>query len=122
MKRYLCGIFLLALLGGSANAALLSRLSGQAVYDTDLNITWTADFNIHGLMTWASANTWADNLVLGGYSDWRLPTTMQPDATCSDQNNFVVPAISYSNNCTGSEMGHLFYTELGGVARSRMRI
>lgn len=39
----------------SANAALLSRLGGQAVYDTVLDITWLTDVNTGGLMTWASA-------------------------------------------------------------------
>ena len=29
-----------------ANAALVSRLNGQAIYDTDLNITWLADANL----------------------------------------------------------------------------
>lgn len=90
----------------SANAALYSRLNGQAVYDSDLNITWTANANINGRMTWADANTWAANLVIDGIGGWRLPTTTQPDPTCD--------AFGYS--CTGSEMGHLFYTELGGAA------
>ncbi len=29
----------------TANAALVSRFNGQAVYDTDLDITWLADAN-----------------------------------------------------------------------------
>jgi len=55
---------------GAANAALVSRLGGLAVYDTDLNITWLAN-----------ANAWASGLTVGGFSGWRLPTTLQPDAT-----------------------------------------
>ena len=120
MQRHLCGLFLLALSWGPgpAHAALQSRLAGLAVYDTDRDITWTANANINFLLNWAEANTWAENLVYGGYSDWRLPTTLQPDATCSDQNTVETPPISFNNNCSGSEMGHLFYTELGGVAGS----
>ena len=56
--------------------------------------------------------TWVSNLSYGGYSDWRLPTTLQPDVTCGNQSN----GLSSGVNCTGSEMGHLFYNELGGVA------
>lgn len=41
--------------------------------------------------------------MLGGYSDWRLPTT--------------IPALAGYNQ-TGSEMGELFYNELGGVSGS----
>lgn len=82
-------------------AALQSRLGGQAVYDTDLNLTWLANANANGLMNWSQANTWASGLTVGGFSGWRLPTS---DTSCSGY------------NCTGSEMGHLFYNELGGVA------
>lgn len=95
-----------------ANAALISRLGGLAVYDTDLNLTWLANANANGLMNWSQANTWASGLTVGGFSGWRLPATLQPDASCQFQSY----GVSYGYNCTGSEMGHLFYNELGGVA------
>ncbi len=61
----------------------------------------TADFNTNtGEMTFWGAQAWANNLTLGGYTDWALPTT--------------VPAVSGYNQ-TGSQMGNLFYTQLGGV-------
>jgi hypothetical protein len=52
--------------------------------DDVLNITWLQDANYSetpgysatAVMTWAEATTWAANLVYGGYSDWRLPTTV----------------------------------------------
>ncbi|OIP66619.1 MAG: hypothetical protein COT35_01095 [Nitrospirae bacterium CG08_land_8_20_14_0_20_52_24] len=66
---------------GAANAALVSRLGGLAVYDTDLNITWLANANANGFMDWSQANAWASGLTVGGFSGWRLPTTLQPDAT-----------------------------------------
>lgn len=112
----------------SAEAALVSRLNGQAVYDTDLNITWLADANLAandtfgvsgivngGTMTWDTAQSWigavnASNYL--GYSDWRLPVSLQPDPNCSYQSG----SLSAGYNCSGSEMGHLFYTELEGVA------
>lgn len=110
-----------------SNAALVSRLGGLAVYDTDINITWLADANLaatntfsvsgitSGYMTWGTAQSWigamnANNYL--GYHDWRLPTTLQPDATCG----FQIGGDSFGANCTGSEMGHLFYNELGGGA------
>lgn len=107
---------------GVANAALYSRLNGQAVYDSDLNITWLSDANYaktsgydaDGLLSWSSANAWAAGLLFEGYSGWRLPATLQPDPTCEAWSG------SYSGdyNCTGSEMGHLFYDELGVVMKS----
>lgn len=111
----------------SANAALYSRLNGQAVYDSDLNITWLADANLAatntfgvagigtyspGGMNWITAQTWIGAMNSAnylGFNDWRMPTTMIPDPSCDLSN-------SYSYNCTGSEMGHLFYIELGGTA------
>lgn len=109
----------------SADAALVSRLGGQAVYDTDLDITWLADANAgagsafddgasstDGRMTWANANAWAASLTVGGFTDWRLPTTPVPDASCANASR------SSGFDCTGSEMGHLFYSELGGTAGS----
>ena len=128
LPKLLAGLLLTATFATNANAALESRLNGQAVYDTDLNVTWLANANLAatntfgvsgidpwGLMTWTAAQSWigamnaADYL---GYNDWELPTTRQPDASCSIQ----LGGVSYGNGCTGSEMGHLFYSELGGVA------
>ena len=112
----------------TANASLEPRLGGQAIYDTDLNVTWLADANLaatntfgvqgislEGLMSWDTAQRWiramnATNYL--GYHDWKLPTTPQPDATCYEHSG----AFSTGHNCTGSMMGHLFYTELGGDA------
>lgn len=125
--------FLIAVLVGSSvvNAALISRLGGQAVYDTDLDITWLADANAgagsafddgslsttDGRMSWANANAWAASLTVDGFTGWRLATTADPDASCTDDTAGTTPsadAIGY--NCTGSEMGHLFYNELGATA------
>ncbi len=142
MKKFLLGTLstglLIIVISTSANAALLSRLGGQAVYDTDLNITWLADTNAgagsvfddgpttshgppttDGRMSWASANAWAASLSVGGFTDWRLPITADPDSSCTDDTAGVTPsADAIGFNCTGSEMGHLFYNELGGTAGS----
>ncbi len=118
----------------SADAALISAAGGQAVYDTDLDVTWVANANLaasntfgvvgidaNGKMIANTALSWigAMNAVDGtgylGFNGWRLPTTLQPDASCSIQDEFG----SRGFNCTGSEMGHLFYNELGGTAGNR---
>lgn len=85
-------------------AALINR-GGGMIYDEDRNVTWLQDWNYayttgydaDGLMTLSEATAWADQLSIGGYTDWRLPTS----DTCFNQ------------KCVGSEMGHLFYTDLG---------
>ena len=107
MKRAVIGALAAAaaLLAGTAQAALQNRdLNGDgqtdAFYDTDLNITWLRDADVNGLKQWGAAVTWADTFSFGGYTDWRLPTS----DTCQNL------------NCAGSEMGHLWYVELGNTA------
>ncbi len=66
------------------------------VYDTDINITWYNNPN-NNPMTWDEAVKWAASLTVGGYRDWRLPTT---------------PGIGYGYLHEG-EMGRLYYDTLG---------
>jgi hypothetical protein len=131
--RAIAAVTLAVLAGaGTAQAALLNR-GGGLIYDTVQDITWLADMNhaqtqfinsggaigtADGQMEWLAANIWANNLVYGGYTDWRLPTTTQPDPTCSVQNDAGGGdgVQSSGDGCVGSEMGHLFYNELGGEA------
>ena len=116
MKTIVKPLTALALLTGmglasTAEASLISRLGGLAVYDTDRNITWSANANLAGTtMNWTAATAWAANLVYAGFDDWRLPTALNADGSgpCG-------PAY----NCTGSELGNMFYGDinhgLGGV-------
>lgn len=109
----------------TANATLINN--GAMIYDTDLNINWLADANLaasntfgvsgiyaNGAMNWYTAQNWIGAMNTAnylGYHDWRLPATLQPDASCGYNYGY-----SFGYNCTGSEMGHLFYNELGGTA------
>ncbi len=107
----------------AAHASLVDR-GGGLIYDTDLNLTWLSDANAavgsafddgtntnDGRMSWVNAVAWSASLNIGGVSGWRLPATADPDTSCSGTG-------PRGYNCTGSEMGHLFYTELGGAANS----
>ena len=115
-------------LAASANAALVSRLGGQVVYDTDLDVTWLADanlaasntFNVPGIdpvdgrMNWNTANVWISRMNLNNYlnfNGWRLPATLFPDPSCDGSTTPGSPGL----NCSGSELGHLFYTEFGAT-------
>jgi len=113
---------------GAAQAALVARPGGM-VYDTVQNITWLADMNYaftsgyaatnaggsgsnrilaNGRMGWDAAGAWANTLVYGGFSDWRLPTLNPLDASCTG--GFGV-GLGY--NCTGGELSRLFVADLG---------
>lgn len=106
----------------TAQATLIDR-SGGMVYDTVLNLTWIRDANYGvtsgitpaGGATWGPANQWAASLNYGGYTGWRLPTTLVPDTGCS---GYYGNGINYDRGtgCTGSELGELFYIEGGLTA------
>ena len=114
LKTWAAAVGLIAL-SGAAQAALTDR-GGGMIYDTTLNITWLADWNYAntsgfangGLMNWTTANNWANNLVYGGYHDWRLPTSLDAGGTG--------PCGPGAINCSGSEMGHMFYNNWGAPA------
>ena len=111
-------------LSGAAHATLIGRdLNGsfgfEAYYDTDRNITWLANANVNGRMTWAAANTWAANLSftdgVNTYDNWRLPTVTD---TGTSGCNFADTGTDcgYNVDTATGEMAHLFYDELGNKA------
>lgn len=125
----------------TTQAALSSALNGLVINDSDLNVTWLANANLAatntfgisgigtgGAMTWITAQNWIGAMNAAnylGFNDWRLPTTLNMDTSCSSKyygaasNTSAPPTLAYwGYNCAGSEMGHLFYNELGGMAGS----
>lgn len=124
ITRKLAAFFVGALVAGSAQAALHDR-GGGLIYDDDLNVTWfqdanyaqTSGYDLDGVMTWNDAMAWATSLVYYNnatgqdISGWRLPTTLLSDPSCDP----AFGSTGASFGCSGSEMGHLFYNELGGV-------
>ena len=95
--------------GGAAAfvTAVINSVPGAKIKDTTnsgYHSLSTADFDaLSGGMTWFGAKAWADyylnSVSYGGVTGWRLPTS-----------NAV---FGYDS---GSELGHLFFTELGGTA------
>jgi hypothetical protein len=121
-KALASGVMAAGLLGlhGVAQAGLVKI--GNVVNDTDAHLTWAANMNINGQMTWSEANAWIANLNNSnyeGYNDWRLPTTNTgPSSNCDSTYPSVAPfAVQYFGyGCTGSEMGNLFINLLGEQA------
>ncbi len=133
-------LFSLMLVGSSAHAALLSRASGQAWYDTVLDVTWVADANLAvtntfglakgtgpnpaagkigttGLMSWSTANQWIAGMNSAAYlgkSDWRMPGNLDlGEIGCSDA------AVSYVGGDCGwntlTKVGPTVYSELADL-------
>ena len=110
-------VLTLCLLAGSASATLQTRLSGQAYYDTALNITWLADANLAGsntfgvsgigstpsdlgYMGWNTANSWIAAMNSASYlgiSTWRLPKMIDINNDgCLNNNAFIGTDCGYN--------------------------
>ena len=146
-NHLLIAAFLLNVAAFNAQASLSSTDGGLGVYDSAGNITWTSDANLLGTLeagnagliativsdeasvissnyaytlsssdfgtganagqvSWWGAHAYVDYLNTidyGNSNQWALPTS---GTTCAGP------------NCTNSQLGELFYTELGGSAGS----
>ena len=141
----------LALMTMTATAELQGRLPAtpggtdwQAVYDTDLDITWLANANLpasntFGLETGVDLGTYPGDT--SGYQAFIDPVKQDmnwpaarlwidrmnaanylgfndwrlPTTAVPDASCSYNPADSLGLSCTGSELGHLFYVEFGAT-------
>jgi hypothetical protein len=102
----ICAIVItISVISGAANAALVNN-GGGLIYDTDLNITWYDYSQI--APTWADATNWVASLSVNGVGGWRLPSSA-PGVYSWGYDGSTTGGY----NITSSEMGHLFYSELG---------
>ena len=92
-----------------SQAAFVSVLGGQAFYDDQLDITWTANANINGQAFWDDQMAWVAGLDIDGVTGWRLPS-MDVDG-----NNVIDTCTSGQTACKDNEYGHLFYYGAGTV-------
>ncbi len=100
------------------------------VYDTELNLTWLANWNYaNDDFKWGPATTvgtamyWAANLTVGRFPGWSLPSTNTgPSSNCDSDFNpgSGYPQQYFGYKCTGSPMGEVWYTELGNTWGLRM--
>ena len=112
-------LWMLLVVSMSAQATLILRGQGESaygsynlIYDTDLDITWY-DYT-RPVDVWANQVDWASGLTVTfegrEYTDWRLPSTVD--------GYFVYGTDGTTTggyNITTSEMGHLYYSELGNL-------
>ncbi len=117
MRYVLCMFLMIVTLSlcVRAEAMLITRgvddgNGNRLIYDTDWDITWY-DYTNAG-NNWSNQVAWADGLSIdfGGttFDDWRLPITVDgPYVSGYDG------TTTGGYNITNSEMGHLYYTELG---------
>ena len=92
--------------GRDINGHAIAATDPDAVfaYDTVLDATWYLTANTSPL-DWAGSKNWAAGLTVGTFRGWSLP---EAGPEC------------YGYSCTDSQMGELWYTQLGNVAYNGM--
>lgn len=101
------------------NPVALGDSSTVFLYDTTLNVTWLANMNQAGPMSWSAAVAWVKVLSVGGYTDWRLPTIIDsgvPGGQCTYSGTDCGYNVHTEVNGQYSEWAHLFYVTLGNRA------
>ncbi len=92
----------------------------DAFYDSELNITWLADWgwNSRTPLSWPEARSWVEQFSFGGYAGWRLPFATDSEfpgcnfsyagaTDCGYNSKTVVGDIVFS------ELAHMYYITLG---------
>jgi len=82
----------------AGNGRYVVSATAKTVYDKVTGLTWqreptTTGGNGTGLFQWAAAKTWCMDLVLGGQSNWRLPSIVELRSLVQ-RNNTTSPAIN----------------------------
>lgn len=93
IRKALTAIAAASVLASSAAHATLVPRSNTMIYDSAQDITWLADANLlrteffdlsdgkpgdaDGRVSWTAANQWANDLVVSGESNWRLPDIIE---------------------------------------------
>ena len=134
-KVLLCGMLFLLLISGTVNASMTTI--GTATYGVaNYNLIWDDNNNGNSVIwldysnsgdTWSNQVSWASGLngagaltynidssaytVDWGTNSWRLPTTV--DGAVDDFSYDGTTSLGFNN--TTSEMGHLYYEELGNL-------
>jgi hypothetical protein len=110
MKKLSLVLLVFLIFSIQAHAELIDRGCGL-IYDSDQNITWLQEPN-STRMTWDQAMSWAQNMSVFAngrpITGWRLPTIVNGPFEWGYDGTTTAGC-----NIATSEMGHLFYTELG---------
>lgn len=108
---------------GTWEDTLLGRdLNGDgefdAYYDTALDISWLADANPIGKVSYADATSWVSALSVGGVTGWTLPT-INID-TCQTDSSFWNGGgvCGYGVIASTSDMAHMNLVTLGNASYS----
>jgi hypothetical protein len=106
---------------GNWETTLLARdINGDnivdAYYDTALDLTWLADWNVNGRQHWSTNLAWASGLDVYGVTGWRLPSITDTGSPGCDWSYAGGTDCGYNVDTGSSEMAHMWYVTLGNIA------
>jgi hypothetical protein len=93
-------------LAANANAGLFPVFSGAAFYDSQLNITWSANADGNLVRPWETQEAWAAGITIGSVSGWRLPS-----ADVNGDKLVIDCFTGGASGCEDNEMGFLYWEE-----------
>jgi hypothetical protein len=88
----------------------------DAYYDTALNVTWLANWDVNGPMNWNTQVAWASGLSVYGVTGWRLPSVTDTGPPGCDFNYGIGSDCGQNVDTSASEMAHMWYVTLGNLA------
>ncbi|MCW8931127.1 MAG: DUF1566 domain-containing protein [Gammaproteobacteria bacterium] len=120
LKILSASLILTSSIMSTAHATLFDRGNGM-IYDSDQDLTWLQDANyakttghgIDGAMDWYTATEWADNLIYGGFDDWRLPSINKNDTSGCNYGYNLGTNCGYGVDTSTSELAYLWHDILG---------
>jgi hypothetical protein len=96
---------------GSTATPILSEFSARVHFDSQTGLMWTIRDNGTDV-TWWQANEYAQQLHLGGYADWRLPTIEELEELHEPQigirKPFKVHGLMWSSTKSGADHALFF--------------
>lgn len=99
----------------SGHAVVGNDASAVFLFDSALKITWLRNANVNGSQNWSTQMAWAQNLVVGAFDDWRLPSITDTGTPgCNSYSGGT--DCGFGVDTSGSEMAHLFFATLGNKA------
>lgn len=101
--------------GDGAHSGLVYDAAQELTWLQDANYAKTSGHDADGFMSWDDSVTWADQLIFGGWDDWRLWSVTDLG---NDGCNYDVDGTDcgYNIDTATSELGHLWYETLGNIA------
>jgi hypothetical protein len=102
--------------GDGTHSGLVYDAAQELTWLQDANYAQTSGYDSDGFMTWDASVDWAEQLVFGGWDDWRLWSVTDTGISGCNFSRTGGTDCGYNIDTATSELGHLWYDTLGNTA------